>query len=409
MRLISLALALSAAAGAASEEYHARRQALQKALPDGIIVLFGRTEEIASISRFYQEPNFYYLTGWKQPGAAILVDARRELLFLPSRDPEREKWTGPLAAAEDAGIQEMTGFDKVLPAERLETEIHSSLSHWQKIYTVGDEPRSRLRALAPVREVASAEIPVAQLRMKKSSQEVQLLQRAADATVGAHLAAWKQTVPGMYEYQVMAAMMSVYLGSGCERSAASPIVASGPNSVYLHYTRNDRRMSGGEVLLMDVGAECAGYAADVSRTIPVGGRFSLRQRELYEVVLGAQKATIAAVKPGRTLRDRSPNSLYQVAYNYVNSHGKDLHGGSLGKYFTHGIGHHIGLEVHDASDTAAPLDEGMVISIEPGIYIPEEHIGIRIEDMVLVTSDGARLLTAALPREAADIEKAMDK
>jgi Xaa-Pro aminopeptidase len=123
------------------------------------------------------------------------------------------------------------------------------------------------------------------------------------------------------------------------------------------------------------------------------------------VVLGAQKAVIAAVKPGMTIGRNTPRSLYQVAYSYINSHGRDLHGQPLGKYFTHGISHHIGLEVHDASDNMAPLSEGMVISVEPGIYIPEEHIGIRIEDMVLVTANGAQVLTASLPKEAAEIDK----
>jgi Xaa-Pro aminopeptidase len=179
--------------------------------------------------------------------------------------------------------------------------------------------------------------------------------------------------------------------------------------VYLHYDRNTRRLEHGELLLMDVGAECAGYAADVTRTIPVDGRFTRRQRELYDIVLGAQKAAIAAVKPGMTIGRNTPNSIHQVALDYFNSHGKDLHGAPLGQYFTHGISHHIGLEVHDAADIAAPLEEGMVISVEPGLYLPEEHMGIRIEDMVLVTRDGARLLTAALPREATEIEKAMGK
>jgi Xaa-Pro aminopeptidase len=160
---------------------------------------------------------------------------------------------------------------------------------------------------------------------------------------------------------------------------------------------------------VDAGAECAGYAADITRTIPVGANFSARQREIYEIVLGAQKAAIAAVKPGAYIGGPGRPSLLKAARDYIDSHGKDLHGERLGKYFTHGISHHIGLDVHDASDNNVPLEEGMVISVEPGIYIPEENIGIRIEDMVLVTKDGARVMTAALPREAAEIEKAIRK
>jgi Xaa-Pro aminopeptidase len=168
-------------------------------------------------------------------------------------------------------------------------------------------------------------------------------------------------------------------------------------------------MERGDLLLVDAAAECAGYAADITRTIPVGADFSARQREIYEIVLGAQKAAIAAVKPGAYIGGPGRPSLVKAAMDYIDSHGKDLHGERLGKYFTHGISHHIGLDVHDASDNGVPLEEGMVISVEPGIYIPEENIGIRIEDMVLVTKDGARVMTAALPREAAEIEKAIRK
>jgi Xaa-Pro aminopeptidase len=163
---------------------------------------------------------------------------------------------------------------------------------------------------------------------------------------------------------------------------------------------------------MDTAAECSDYASDVTRTIPVSGKFSPRQRELYDVVLGAQKAAIAAVKPGVRLGgppgDEEPQGLKRIALDYINSHGKDGHGQPLGKYFTHGLGHQVGLDVHDAS-VAGPLEAGMVITVEPGIYIPEEGIGIRIEDVVLVTDKGSRVLSAALPREPDEIEKALAK
>jgi Xaa-Pro aminopeptidase len=149
------------------------------------------------------------------------------------------------------------------------------------------------------------------------------------------------------------------------------------------------------------------YAADVTRTIPVSGKFSPRQKELYEIVLGAQKAAIAAAKPGMTLSRTGPNSLHRIAYEYIDSRGKDRGGNSLGQYFIHGLSHHVGLEVHDPSLPDTPLKPGMVFTIEPGIYIPEENIGIRIEDMVLVTEDGVKLMSDALPREASAIERAM--
>jgi len=247
------------------------------------------------------------------------------------------------------------------------------------------------------------------MRMRKSAEELALIERATKVTLDAHRAAWQRAAPGLFEYQIAASMGNVYFDQGCERHAYSPIIGSGPNSVILHYAQNSRRMDQGEILLMDVGAECSGYVADVTRTIPVNGKFSPRQREIYEVVLGAQKATIAQVKPGMTLARTTPNSLYKVAFEYINSHGKDMKGEPLGKYFIHGIGHHVGLEVHDASDPSLPLEAGMIIAIEPGIYIPEENMGIRIEDMILVTETGSRVLSAGLPKEIVEIERAVRK
>ena len=424
MRLSCLFLALVASQAAAwsqvprspAGEHRSRREALARALPNGAIVLFGRAESATDDVRigFFQESNFYYLTGWKEPGAILLVESgaagvRRETLFLPERDAAREKWTGPRTAPSDADARQLTGFESVMKTADFEGEARAALERAHSVYSAGSAGQARVEALAKPRPVESAEKALARLRAIKSPYELELIERAIEATMAAHRAAWKLVAPGAYEYQVAAAMTGVYFGRGCERSAYTPIVGSGPNSVFLDYSLNSRKMEGGDVLVMDVGAECGGYAADVTRTAPVGGRFSKRQRELYEVVLGAQKAAIAAVKPGAFCNRNQPNSIYRAAYEYIDSHGKDLHGNSLGKYFIHGIGHSVGLDVHDAWEPAAPLEEGMVITIEPGVYLPEERIGIRIEDMVLVTRDGARLLTAALPREAAAIEKAVTR
>ena len=165
-------------------------------------------------------------------------------------------------------------------------------------------------------------------------------------------------------------------------------------------------MDSGEVVVMDVAAECANYASDITRTIPVNGKFTPRQREIYDIVLGAQRAAIAAVKPGATI---GRAGLYQIAFDYINTHGKDLHGQPLGEYFNHGLSHHVGLDVHDSSDITVPLAAGMVVTIEPGIYIPEENIGVRIEDIVLVTEDGAKVLSAALPTDPDEIERELDR
>jgi Xaa-Pro aminopeptidase len=413
MRLLYLFCALLAArtgiAAPGPEEYRARRAELSQKLHDGVLVLFGATDKGEENIRtgFFQESNFYYLTGWQEPGAMLLITPLQDekpyaVLFLPHRHPDREKWTGHKTGPEEANISQLTGFDTVLPSENFESELRKQLERYASIYSVGQESTTQLKALAPIRDILSAGPMIAQLRMHKSPGELALLQKSVDVTLEAHRAAWKRAAPGLYEYQVAASMSALYFDAGCQRHAYAPIVGSGPNSTILHYSRNSRRMGRGELLLMDVGAECAGYAADITRTIPVGAPFTKRQREVYEIVLGAQNAVIAAVKPGLALSD-----LSKIAREYINTHGKDSHGESLGKYFTHGVSHHVGLDVHDATDSSEPLAEGNVITVEPGIYIPEEDIGIRIEDMVEVTKDGARLMSGALPRDPGEIEKAL--
>jgi len=406
-----LLLAAGLVCAAADPEFAARRQALAAALPDGVVVVYGQVEhEDADLRNgYFQDPDFYYLTGWKAPGAALLIDPRRQVLFIPAHNPSRERWTGRQPAMGDPDIRDLSGFETVLAPQALESALRESLASYNKIYAAGPEAASKVKAIAPSAEIANADTAIARLRMKKSPREIALLQHSADVSIAAHLAVWKRAAAGLYEYQIAATLLSWYVDHGCERSAYAPIVGSGPNSVFLHYSRYERRIGRGDLLLVDAAAECAGYAADITRTIPVGGRFSARQREIYGIVLGAQQAGIAAVKPGAYISGMNRPSVMKAAMDYINSHGKDLHGDPLGKYFTHGISHHIGLDVHDLSDTRAPLEEGMVISVEPGIYIPEENIGIRIEDMILVTSDGARVMTAALPRDPAEIEKAVRK
>jgi Xaa-Pro aminopeptidase len=394
--------------GIPRDEYRARRAELRKSL-DGVMVLFAPNQPEDLHEGFYQESNFLYLTGWNEPGAVLMLTPKEEIFLLPPRDPRTETFTGRKLGPEDANASEQTGFEKVLPLSVLETQFFRLMETSHQIYTLpGDAQAQKLKQLAPFHPDESAVKAIAKLRMNKSPAEVDLISKSTSATVAAHLAAWKKMKAGQHEYEIAATMTNTYFELGCERSAYAPIVGSGPNSVVLHYSANRRRMDSGEVVVMDVGAECSGYAADVTRTVPVNGKFTPRQREIYEIVLGAQKAAIAAVKTGVKIRGEG-KSLYQIAYDYINTHGKDLHGDSLGKYFVHGLSHHVGLDVHDESDIDAPLKAGMVITIEPGIYIPEENIGVRIEDMVLVTENGARVLSAALPREPQEIEKLVGK
>jgi len=213
--------------------------------------------------------------------------------------------------------------------------------------------------------------------------------------------------PGLYEYQVAARMVEIHAYAGCETEAYAPIVGTGIDATVLHYNKLDRRIEDGDIVLLDVGGQYSGYASDITRTIPSNGKFTPRQREIYEIVLGAQNAALEALKPGMTLYGPPATSLQKIAMDYIDSHGKDKEGRSLGRYYIHGLSHHVGLDVHDSSGLPRPLEPGMVITIEPGIYIPEENLGVRIEDDVLITPTGYKLLTARLPRSVEEIEKIM--
>ncbi len=393
-----------------SEELRTRRAALRKSLegpPDAVLLLKGQIEPYDAYFAFAQEPNFYYLTGWTEPGAVLLLTPTSEILFLPRRDAHAERYHGHRASPEDPDARAKTGFDKVLPIENLESELDQALETHSRLSAPWTETYAgQLRARYPFREVADATPLIAKLRAIKSPSEIAAIQHATDVSVAAHRAAWKRLAAGEYEYQIAATFMGAFLENGCEGPSYSPIIGSGPNGAILHYSSNQRRMDRGEVVVMDAAAQCDGYASDITRTVPVGGKFSAREREIYQIVLGGQKAAIAAVKPGAQLTGDG-ESLTKIARDYIDAHGKDLHGEPLGKYFTHGIGHSVGLQVHDGP--LGPLEAGMVITIEPGVYIPEEQIGVRIEDVVLVTADGAKVLSAALPKEPDEIEKAVSK
>jgi Xaa-Pro aminopeptidase len=391
------------------EEYRQRRAKVRQQLAKekGILVLYGSTEDERGDlrSRHFQEANFYYLTGWTEPGALLLLTPNDEFLFLPPRNEIKERYTGRKLAPGDPNT---TGVAQLLSTQKFELTLFQQLDTAGKIYVLLNISKtSPLRRLTGERPVENAAPLLFPLRQVKSAAEIALIQRSADVSVAAHKAAWQRAASGLFEYQISATMTNVYFEAGCERSSYPPIVGSGPNSVVLHYNKNNRRMDSGEVLLMDVASECSMYAADITRTIPVSGKFTPRQREIYNVVLGAQRAAIAAVKPGMRLGKDTENSLHKIAMDYINQHGRSLTGEPLGKYFTHGLGHHVGLDVHDPGLPVMPLEAGNVITIEPGIYIPEEGIGVRIEDMLLVTETGSRVMTAALPSDPDGIEQTL--
>jgi Xaa-Pro aminopeptidase len=431
--LLALLAVLGGVAGARVREpnqVYAERRARLRAQVDGPIVLFGYTgrEDASPSYVLNQEENFYYLTGYNEPGAALVLvpnstngkswNGLHETLFLPSHDSTQERWNGPRMGPTDPGIAEKTGFENVESFGQLPSELEKLTRIFPNLYTLLPRqeelgyPHARnwttwLYHVVPQSQQRDITARIAAMRQVKSPGELELLTRAIELSMDAQLEAMKMLRPGLYEYQVAARMAYVHSYGGCEREAYAPIVGAGFDSTILHYNTLRKLIRDADIVVLDVSGEYSGYAADLTRTLPANGTFSPRQREIYEIVLGAQNAVLAAVKPGATLGRTGSNSLYRIVYDYLNSHGKDKEGRSLGRYFSHGLGHHVGLLVHDVGDRDRPLEPGMVVTIEPGLYLPEENLGVRIEDEVLITETGYKLLSARLPRTVEEIEKIM--
>ena len=416
--------------------YHARRVALAGKLQSGIAVLFAAEQPVLDFEPYRQDSDFFYLTGWTEPGAALVVvsadtsgQAKRgysEILFLPTRNLRAEKYTGEKLDAASPAVTEKTGVDAVKPMTELPAVLNQMIASnrglARKIWTQPDSaPAKSLLgfvattlgdgALPATRDVTQ---PNMELRVMKDDGEIELLKKASEASIAAQLVMMRDVKPGVTERAIAGEMDASWLEHGCERDSYAPIVGSGPNSTTLHYSANSRTMQDGDILVVDAACEYSMYASDITRTVPVNGHFTARQREIYNIVLGAQQAAIDAFVAGKSKindRDRlDPDSLDTAAYNYINTHGKDVHGQPLGQYWLHGLGHMVGLDVHDPSNYPAVLKPGMVFTIEPGVYIPEEKIGVRIECDFLVTADGKLVdLDAALAHTADEVEAAMRK
>ena len=408
------------------------RRAKLAAQVDCPIILLGLTgrEESSQTYIFEQEENFYYLTGHNQESAGLEIlpakssgtdagNSPREILYLPAKNPQKEKWNGVRMSPADPGIEARTGFATVKPLAEMRAAVENLAKAYPCLYTIlpyekelGGYPHEKeavdwLQQAAPQTKLKDIRAQIAALRPVKSPGEIAFLQRAIDLTVDSHLEAMRMMRPGLHEYEVAAKMVEVHQMGGSEAEGYAPIVGAGPNSVALHYDKLSRKIEDGDIVVLDVGAQYSGYSADITRTLPANGKFTPRQLEIYNIVLGAQNAAIAAIKPGMDLCQKGGKSLHKISYDYINSHGKDLDGKSLGQYYIHGLGHNIGLNVHDPGEPCQPLEPGMVVTMEPGIYIPEENLGVRIEDDVLVTDTGYKLLSERLPRDPAEIEKIM--
>ena len=413
---------------------YAVRRARIAAQTDAPVILWGFTgrEEISQAYIFAQEDNFYYLTGHNEEEAGLVIlpalkagqigdswDGPREILFLPAKNPQKEKWNGVRLSPADSDISSRTGFASVQPFAEMRAVVEKLTRCYPNFATilpyekeVGGYPHEKavvdwLQLAAPAAKLKDIRGAIETLRTIKSPGELAFLKKAINLSLDAHLEAMKMMRPGLYEYQVGAKMVEVHAMGGAEAEGYAPIVGAGPNSTALHYDQLSRKIADGDIVVIDVGAQFSGYSSDITRTLPASGKFTPRQREIYDIVLGAQNAVFAALKPGMNFCKSSDNSLYKISFEYINSHGKDLRGKKLGQYYIHGLGHNIGLDVHDPGESCKPLTSGMVVTVEPGIYIPEENLGVRIEDDVLITPTGFEFLSQRLPRDPLEIENIM--
>lgn len=388
------------AAAFAPEVLRARRLALLAALPAGAVVIVAAPAHVDDTWPYRPSPDFLWLTGVREPGYTLLLAEGIDLLLAPRKDTNHELWNGPRLApgAED------TGFQAVVDRAELPRRLSALLPTAEKLWLSGVE--------LPALELPGAEGgatppgPGAQgtppsgdpreqlhaLRQVKDGGELALLQRAIDITGAGLVEAMRSAAPGRVEYELQAVIEYLFLRHGAQRPGFASIVGSGPNSCVLHYQSNRRRTAAGDLVVMDVGAELWGYTADVTRTVPVGGKFTPRQREIYELVLRAQEEGFKAVRPGATIRqvDAAARRVIREA-------------GHAGR-FPHGTSHWLGMDVHDVGAYSRPFEPGMVLTVEPGVYLAEEGIGVRIEDDVLVTEDGYRVLSAGIPRTVEALE-----
>ena len=407
---------------AAENPYTERRERLMTALPDGLILVRGAGPG-GSVN-----PNFLYLTGIAEPRATLLLAPGRtrvetyrkypgrdyirgrmvrQILFLPVRDPLAARWGEDAAVTAQNAEREALGVDAVFADSELDEVLARALTGVEILRVVragaptltGEPDADSLFAERIGRRffglsLGDATDVVHDMRRVKGSDEIDRIQRAVDVVGEGHLRVMRLVEPGLREYRLEAELEHVWRGSG--GTAAFPtIVASGPNAVLLHYRAGDRELRDGELVLVDAGARIDGYRSDVTRTFPVNGTFSPRQKEIYEVVLRAQEAAMALCRPGTPIED-----VHSAAYDVIADAG-------FGRYFIHGTSHYLGLETHDAGDIYKPLEPGVVLTVEPGIYIPDEGIGVRIEDVVLITGDGFRNLSGNIPRTVEAIERVM--
>lgn len=466
MRLLTALLLLAAplAAQVPQSEFAARRDAFAAGLPDGVVLALGAGEPVPDYIPFRQSPHFYYLTGFTEPGAALVMvkqgGTRADLLFVRERDPGSEVWTGARLGA--AGVRERLGMEG-RDAAVLSRALDSLLAVHPTLHVLGDigsrmTERSfhdqfldAVRAANPEVKVTDVRRQLEALRGRKSAAELDRLRIAAEISARGHLAVMRMVTPGVAEFELQALAEYTWRREGGDGPSYGSIVGSGPNSTTLHYNRNDRVARAGEVIVMDMASYYDGYAADITRTVPVSGRFTPEQRAIYETVLAAQKAAERQIRvdgPARAMSDSASATLAAglARLGLIESPTATYDCGpaqqprqcpQLSLYYMHGLGHGIGLLVHDPDQysRSGRIGVGSAFTIEPGIYVranlmailPDTprnrqlrerlgpvvaryaNIGVRIEDDYLVTEGGVIRASSGVPREVDEVEAELAK
>lgn len=431
-----------------SELYTKRRRAFLEAVAksgeDAVCIfpaapVFTRNNDVEH--EYRQDSDLFYLTGFAEPGTVLVLDAKEKktTYFVRPRDKDREIWDGPRFGVD--GVKEHFGADESFTIDKLAEELPKLLQNRRRLYyrlgvnrAMDDKvlealdrtrARARLGITWPI-EIVDPGAILHEMRLFKGAEDLEAMRKAADITAQAHLAAIARTKPGMHEYQVEALLLETFRAHGSERPAYGSIVGSGANATILHYRANNRRMEDGELLLIDAGCEYDYYAADVTRTFPVGGTFSKEQEAIYDLVLEAQEAGIAKTVKGSTLEQVHGACVDVITRGLVRLGLLQGEPEQLVKdeaykpFFMHKTSHWLGMDVHDvgnyfAGGKARPLEPGMVLTVEPGIYIGRDYdkvpaewrgIGVRIEDDILVTEGAPDNLTQEIPKTVADLKRA---
>ena len=408
--------------------FHAgRRAALREVLGEGVFVMRGLPVQRSNLS-FHQDKNFWWLTGVSSPGVAFAMDLEtgREVLFVARPSRFREQWEGEIWDVDDEWIPELTGISEVRRTDDLLEVVGEMLGESRRLWSClapnvalagsydSAGPYVRARKSDPLDgrdtrervfadhlqeqfgcEVEDANPAMVRIRVVKAEQEIEALRRAGRSGALAMCEAMRSCRPGLGEWELDALLSWIQARHGAEGPAYAAIVGSGENALVLHYNFSARRMRDGELVLIDFGPQVDHYVTDITRTFPVNGRFSQRQAELYDVTLAAQEAGIAAVRPGATLAD-----VELAAKKVIDEAG-------MSRFMRHGATHYVGMEVHDPGGRREPFVPGVVFTIEPGLYEPETGIGIRIEDVVVVTESGVEVITAQVPKDRDAIEALM--